>query len=112
MNAIVSIADGPASGNSFELARAPLFLRVTHDAAAGTFDALDKLDDSPHDGETITAYRRGETGTVHVDYCRPKRIGWYTTAEYHLIDPQPSAAILCDNSLWKKWAMQKAGKGL
>ena len=50
--------DGPAAGNALMLRRAPLFLRVTIDAAGGKVDALDQLDDDPQDGETVHVYRQ------------------------------------------------------
>lgn len=59
MSAIVHFLDGPPEivAASLTLQRTPEYLRVVV-APDGKVDALDQLDDTPREGETIYAYRR------------------------------------------------------
>ncbi len=77
---MVTFTNGPAKGSPLELRRAPLFLRVVI-GPRGKVDALDQLDDTPNDNETVHIYKRtsgvavmfacgrgGCRGTVAADY--------------------------------------------
>lgn len=100
--------DGPAQDTVLQLARAPLFLRVTQNAA-GKFDALDQLDDHPRANESVTVYRKvSDDGTVHVDFRdeRGRRRGaWYACATYALATMQPDDATARDTTLWRQWCL-------
>lgn len=62
--------DGPAANVTLSLARVPIALRVVErgDGSARSFDALDRLDDSPKPDETIHVYVLvGQPGWMHMD---------------------------------------------
>jgi hypothetical protein len=109
---VTRFLDGPAAGVQLMLNRAPVFLRVCVKAGEGAnlIDALDMLEDTPAEGETLYAYRRvGSVTTVHLDYTdkkTKKRMGkWFKAAEYRLVPTQPSAATMADSDLWKQWCL-------
>lgn len=104
---MIRFLDGPAAGLVLELKRAPPLLRVVRDPA-GAFDALDQLDDAPRPDESVTVYRRvGRPGSVHVDYCRPRRGVWYLTAAYEVCPDQPGDADARDTTRWREWARRQ-----
>ena len=85
------------------LTRAPKYLRFVFSGSASSpnFDALDLLDDSPRDGETVIAARQRRKTVVHIDYTdRPaeNRECW----EYEPMDVP--ADVLRDTKKWQEWA--------
>ncbi len=102
--------DGPAAGVCLELQRAAMFLRVVQ-GNDNKWDALDQLEDTPSQTETIHAYIiKGEPGFAFVDgrdRKTGKRIGRrMVIAEYVLFQPQPSDEIMRDNDKWGDWATE------
>jgi hypothetical protein len=74
----------------------------------GKWDALDQLDDTPAEDETIYVYRNTvDHGTVHYS-CRDKNgrrfCRWEQVAYYRLHESQPDDATARDNSRWAEWA--------
>lgn len=108
---MTSFLDGPAKGQTFMLTRAPHYLRIVQDAA-GKWDALDQLDDTPTADETIVVYEMvGEPSSVHV--CargRNNRSGWYRGGQYRLVDPQPDDAAVRTTPAWRVWVSAKVGR--
>jgi len=103
--------DGPARGQTFTIARAPYFLRVVQNAA-GTWDALDLIDDAPKSDEQIHVYRRTtEPMVAHVDGRDPKtgrRYGrWMAIADYRLHPVQPDDDTARDNQAWQAWCQRQ-----
>lgn len=98
--------DGPAAGVKLILQRAPQYLRVVRDPA-GTWDALDQLDDAPDPGEVVFAYRmKSFDGSAH--YCgrdaKGRRFGrWERSATYEFIQPQPEPVWLSTTPHWRAW---------
>ena len=100
--------DGPAAGVVLSLQQAPLYLRVVRNAQ-GTWDALDKLEDSPAAGEECYAYRRTSIERyVHVDYVDggKRRALLLTDATYSYLFIQGS---MLDFSSWRAWYHKQAG---
>lgn len=108
---MTTFLDGPAQGQHLSLRRSPLYLRVVCDAA-GHWDALDQIDDTPAPGETIHAYRRAGAATVCHLLIRGnrdgRRSGWYSSAQYLHLREQPSATELRDTALWQAWCRRHA----
>jgi hypothetical protein len=95
--------DGPAKDVKLMLRRAPHFLRAVQ-TPRGEWDALDQLDDTPRDGETVVVYVMvGEPTWMHVRATRGSG-GTYRGGSYRLVEPQPSADILRDRAQWQAWA--------
>lgn len=83
------------------LKRSPLFLRVTE--RDGKLDALDQLDDKPHESETIYAYERvGEAYACHINAT--KGGGFYSMADYKFVVPQPTDKEMRTLDAWRKCA--------
>jgi hypothetical protein len=101
---VTTFIDGPAAGTNLMLRRAPIYLRVTIDAAAGKVDALDQLDDRPEDQETVHVYRK-VPGTRSMFCIRPG--GCFETAEYRWI-PDAVGEELRETSAWRAWVDKRA----
>lgn len=102
---MIKFVDGPAAGSHLTLRRVPQFLRVVIDQAGG-IDALDQLDDTVRDGETVHVYHRvDEVSEVILCSRGPSRCRRETWAEYRLYTQQPDQAVLRDNEVWQAWAM-------
>jgi hypothetical protein len=105
-----TFVDGPAAGVKLSCARAPLFLRVTHEvdgSGTSTFDALDQLSDKPKPSEAVHVYIKAKDhGSVH--YCGRgkdgKRFGrTEQMADYRLYQHQPDDIVLRHNPAWQAW---------
>lgn len=101
---MIKALDGPAAGTVLSLRRAPVFLRLVRDRA-GTWDALDQLEDEPAGDEEIFAYRIVD-GTWGVAFVRPG--GRYELGEYRYVGEQPSQFELRDTDAWRDWAIATA----
>lgn len=101
-------AGGVPVGPSLHLQRDPALLRFVSSRFPDSLDALDQLDDTPKDGETVYTARLVKRGRVHLHCARGSKLpsGWYQTAEYELIDPQPEQAVMRDRDSWEKWARE------
>ncbi|MDB5294956.1 MAG: hypothetical protein JWO31_939 [Phycisphaerales bacterium] len=103
---MITFANGPAVGVSLWLRRAPLFLRVVR-AAAGEWDALDQLADTPRRGEAIHVYVRvGRPTLLHVDGQdgAGRRRGWTSQhGEYRAWPDQPGDAHTRQTAAWRAW---------
>lgn len=100
--------DGPAAGQTLQLRRAPTYLRVVVDAA-GTWDALDQLDDYPQMDETVYAYRmEGEPTWMHVRARTGG--GFYRGGQYRVVEPQPDQAVLRSETRWQAWVSERVGR--
>lgn len=103
---MIRTLDGPAQGQVFRLARAPIYLRFVFDGSA--WDGLDQIGDTPRENETVYAYIRvADHGMVHIN-SRDRKTGkhnggFFSHAEYRIIDPQPPIEVLSDNELWREW---------
>lgn len=98
--------DGPARGQTLMLKRAPKFLRVTRDdkhSLSPVWDALDQVDDTPMQGESLFAYQCKGTPTMcHVN-IRGGKGGFYPIAEYELCQVQPTDDEMRSTSAWQAW---------
>lgn len=104
--------DGPASGITLALQRAPTLLRVVR-TPEGHWDALDLLDDAPEPGEEVTVYRlQGTPGSMHLHGTKDgKRWGrWEMIAEYQVWAVQPDAATTRSNRKWREWCKAQVAK--
>lgn len=104
---MIRFKDGPASGLTLTLRRAPLYLRVVFNRKTDEWDALDQLDDValPHE-LPIVAYRRvGAAGACFLDWTEKgrRRGGRFTMATYEVVDPQPDDATARDTGAWRGW---------
>ena len=106
--------NGPATGVSLNLARTPIYLRVVHDTAAGTWDALDQLDDVPKPTEEIHVYRiEGEPMRGFWDGTdkRGRRTGgMFIHAQYRHVIRQPDDDTARDAEAWKQWCQTEHRK--
>lgn len=107
---MVRILDGPAAGRAFELARAPIFLRLVH--SADGWDALDQLEDEPRQDETVHVYRKvpGTEGVVFA--CgrgsgRSRRGGRYETGDYRHVEDANHEAMR-ETHVWRQWCEDQA----
>jgi hypothetical protein len=104
-------SDGPAAGTELQLHRSPRYLRVVQ-AAVGSWDALDLLNDWPLPDETIHVYQlQGEVGWMHVDFTdrQGRRRGRNLhTATYAVYALQPAQDLLADTEQWRAWAREQA----
>lgn len=112
-----TFADGPAKGVTLRLARGVWLLRVVQNAA-GEWDALDQLDDTPEPDERVYVYtfNPGTISHAFVDYHtinggrRGERV---TLAEYVYRAEQPPDDVVRDNRRWRKWCFaQQEAKGV
>lgn len=104
----ITFVDGPAAGKQLSLRRAPKYLRVA--MWEEEIDALDQLDDVPNAAEKHVAYARAsEPMTIHVDRNeRGRHVGeWHLVADYYVVTDQPTAAVMADNALWRKWCVDR-----
>lgn len=108
--AVIRFLGGPAAGMTFQLRRAPLFLRVVH-TAAGELAALDMLGDQPAAEELISVYKReGPRTVVHIDFARGRKrncSGWYVVATYRHLDAQPAEEVLRHTAAWQGWCLDQ-----
>jgi hypothetical protein len=103
---VTRFLDGPAAGVTLLLGKAPFLLRVVK---GEEWDALDQFDDEPRPGEEIFVYVRVTTPTtVHVDFSRPRRGGWYQAADYRLCAIQPTRKEAEDAGEWRAWCRRFA----
>jgi len=83
--------DGPASGTTLMLRRAPIMLRAVC-GPNGEWDALDQLDDDPKADERIVVYVMvGVPMNFHVCARRSKGSGFYSAGDYRVLADQQSA---------------------
>lgn len=104
---MITFLDGPAKGQTLALKRAPRFLRVTR-TRGGTFDALDQLEDTPLERETMFAYEIAEyQGTYHLLCGRGSKTasGFYQQGAYRFFPRQPDDATMRDTGLWRQWCL-------
>lgn len=95
---MTTFKDGPAQGQRLRLHRAPIYLRVTHDAKTGKWDALNELEDTARPNETLYCYKH--TG-VRGFACGGRNSS--LLAEYALNPVQPSQEIMRSNDAWSNW---------
>lgn len=103
---MTTFTDGPAKGQTLSLRRAPVFLRVTE--AAGKFDALDQLEDTPEPHETLHAYvLASKPGSMHLCVRGKNRAagGFYPLATYKLVENPPTDAVM--RAQWRAWTDQQ-----
>lgn len=101
---MTTFLDGPAIGQTLQLRRAPVYLRVTE--LLGAFDGLDQLADEPEPGETLHAYVLAEKpGAMHIlvrGRCATGG-GFWPIAKYRHVTDQPPQETMRDNALWRAW---------
>lgn len=93
--------NGPAAGVTLMLRRAPVFLRVTQ--RGGKFDALDQLDDRPHEREKLTAYALKERPGWASIRASNGGGGFFPVATYEVIEAAPDDATMRDETAWRAW---------
>jgi hypothetical protein len=100
----------PLFRGALSLARTPTFLRFAYSgggvsACQRAWDALDQPDDTPREGETLIVGRLKTRDSVHFDGTRHgRRFGeTHATADYELVDLQPTQDVLRDRRQWVKW---------
>jgi hypothetical protein len=106
---IVILTDGPAKNKRLVLTRTPLFLRVAI-SAKGTIDALDLVDDSPGETETVHVYRLDGKPAEVLYCCTEARTGRKYSRQEKLADyvyhsNQPSVDVGRDLTLWQTWCL-------
>lgn len=88
------------------LKRSPVYLRVTEEG--GKFDALDQLHDEPKPTEKLYCYViHGTPGWCHILHRDRKRSGFYVSAEYAFVEPQPTDAEMRETSAWREWTSKQ-----
>ena len=111
---MTTFLDGPLKGVVLRLRRSPKYLRATRRAVAGLyeFDALDQLDDTPRDGESLHCYYRvADDGWIHVKMQGPGS-GMHRIATYALFRPEPSEADMWTNVAWRAWCLTQEAKAI
>lgn len=101
---MTTFLDGPAKGQTLQLRRAPVYMRVTE--LLGTWNALDQLTDEWEPGEALYAYVLAEKpGAMHLLVRGPERHrgGFWPIAKYRLCPEQPPEEIMRDNEKWRAW---------
>lgn len=105
---MITFLDGPAAGvaNGLLLRRAPEFLRVVHNTARNTWDALDQLDATPQDDETVHVYRlEGDVAWIHINRDRRHGgSGTFVAAAYFYYGQQPEPEFARETAKWRGWA--------
>jgi hypothetical protein len=109
---MVKFLDGPAAGVTLSLRRIPKLLRVVR-SAAGEWDALDQLDDTPATDEKMYVYRRRDDLDMtkyHLLFRgKDKRqSGYYWNASYSVRIAQPRDSDVRDTAAWQAWATARA----
>lgn len=92
------------------LGRTPRFLRFTRTGEGDhLWDALDQLEDEPHEGERLIAGVLVHRGAMHVSYAeKGRRKGtWWRTAEYEIVSPQPEQETMLHRDRWREWCLQQ-----
>ena len=109
----------PLFSGSLSLKRLPKYLRFCYSGAgisrcANIWDALDQPDDEPCPGESLLAAVLVNNGSVHIDRSvKGRRVGsWHQTADYELVDPQPSQEVMRDRATWQAWCMEQEKQAL
>jgi hypothetical protein len=104
---VISFREGPAHAKVLTLQRAPEYLRVVQ--GPDGIDALDMLEDTPADDETVHVYRRvGDPSVAFV--CgrgRGRVSGRVMMAEYVWM-PEVDGEPLRDTEAWRAWAQARA----
>ena len=106
---MIEFVDGPAAGVKLRLRRAPILLRAVR-SARGAWDALDQLDDTPREGESITVYLRAtEVGWMHILVRGKNRAagGVYLTARYRVLQEQPEQDQVRETVDWWAWVEER-----
>lgn len=108
---MITFLDGPAKGQSLQLKRAPLFLRVVH--GPDGWDALDLLSDSPRPMESILVYQlQGQPGTMHIHASKGQG-GWFVWGQYRLLtQPQPEDKDTRETARWRAWCLANVPPGV
>lgn len=106
--------NGPARGTVLRLHRAPFFLRVCvgpvlDDTDHRTkIDALDQVNDAPRPHEQLFAYRlTAKPGMCHIRASQGQG-GFFTLADYTLVDPQPAGGLMRNRKAWVAWCEENA----
>jgi hypothetical protein len=105
----VRFTNGPAREALLQLERTPRFLRVVQNDA-GSWDALDKPNDTVRPDEKIYVYALDrEPCVVYVDYTeRGRRVGKrICVASYSYYAVQPIEDILANNEKWQQWCVEE-----
>lgn len=105
---MITFLDGPAAGETLQLRRVPLLLRVVQ-GRVGAWDALDQLDDEPRKTESIHVYRRRDDlgiGSIHLCGRGKARgaSGRYYVCSYSVLPEQPADYEMRTNEAWAAWA--------
>jgi hypothetical protein len=106
--------DGPAAIGHILLSRAPLYLRVAVDRDSEIWP-IDRVDDSPRDGDKITVYERvgacGESRRVSLVLRGGERVTIdQQHAAYKVCEVQPIDADARDNTRWAAWVSKIIGQ--
>lgn len=107
---MIRFLDGPASGVTLTLRRAPIFLRVvTKDGT--NWDALDEKGDEWRHGERVYVYILQDRPTaVHMKCARKADSGFYAAGEYRHLDEEIAPGTLRDNESWTLWCRDHADR--
>src|SRR4051812_14532474 len=102
---MITFLDGPAMGQTMNLNRAPVLLRVVK--APEKWDACDLEDDFPAPEEEVHVYILvGTAGAGFWDSRNPagRRVGGVSLfGSYRYVPTQPPREVLYDNTLWQVW---------
>lgn len=92
--------DGPAAGQSFELHRAPMYVRAVRESLSLSWDVLNEPDDEPNAGEEVHVYECVPETWTFV-FVRPG--GRYESCEYRH-RPDVDGELLRETAAWREWA--------
>lgn len=99
---MIELLDGPAAGQTLNLRRAPVMLRIVE--SKGKWDGLDQPDDEPRRGETVHVYIQvGTTMQGHIRSSKPGVGGFFVHAKYRYFPDQPSVEHVREKSAWAAW---------
>jgi hypothetical protein len=91
-----TLLDGPESGEEFEIERAPLFLRITHNGTQS--QALDKECQEPNPTDIVYIYlREGSQRQARTE----------NSANYHLHTEYPKDCFVMENHSWRGWVSRQ-----
>lgn len=106
---MTTFIDGPFHGESIELKRSPMALRVVRDPDH-KWDALDLPKDEVYPNESIWLYLlQGNARTQNVTYLDStgkKRSKVVATAVYRYVEVQPADGQMRTNRAWMRWMVE------
>ena len=98
---MIRLLDGPLAGQTLQLLRSPLYLRVC--SSTNRVRGLAGLRDLPEDFEQVHVYRLVETNEFGSRAVAPGRT--WAWADYRVCEVQPPSEVTRQLELWRAWCV-------